>query len=425
MRNLQQDKRHVRELGERIMDAAHRLHDLAGGDHAEGALREGLSDALEELRSAEASLVEEGERLGADSARYHAVFEAGRDPCVLTNIRGRVVDANEAADVLFGRDPTQPPAANIVEIFDRDSRAGAASMLERARQDGAADADDLRLRSAHGQSRRIAVTAHLLAHGSDGPVVRWLVRDATPLSGGAAREATAVRDEFLGLMSHELKTPIAVIAGNADVLARRNGQLGQGERAEALADIRSEAERLRRLVDNMLVLARLERKDEIGRAPVDVGAIVGQRVDQHHREWPERPFELEMAGVPPVDVPEEYLAQALRNLLTNAEQNSPPGSPIEIRAWVEGEGVLVSVLDRGGGVDSGELKRIFSPFYRFDAGTRRQGAGIGLAATRRLIEAQGGHVRCERREGGGMAFSLWLPAYQAETPDGQVRSNGF
>ena len=411
MRNTQQHKRHMRDLGERIMGAARRLHDLGSGAHTDGAVRSGLRDALEELRSAETSLLEEGERLDADSARYHEVFEASLDPSILTTPTGRVLDANRAAQILFGRDPVEPPVANILELFERDHRTAAAALLERARAGEVLRDEILCVRRTTGNEHRVAASVRLLDHRGDGAVVQWQLRDATPLAGGAPREASVVREEFLGLMSHELKTPIAVIAGNADVLARRNGQLGRDQRIEALADIRSEAERLRRFVDNMLVLARLERTDEIGRMPVDISAAVARRVEQHHAEWPEREFRIEIAGVPPVDAPEEYVAQSLRNLLTNAEQHSPAIEPIEICAREEGDGVLVEVLDRGDGVEPRELQRIFSPFYGVQTG-RLQGAGIGLAATRRLIEALGGRVRAERRPGGGMAFSFWLPVHQ-------------
>jgi two-component system sensor histidine kinase KdpD len=168
----------------------------------------------------------------------------------------------------------------------------------------------------------------------------------------------------------------------------------------------------------MLVLARLERMGEIGRNPVDIGAAVARRVEQHHREWPEREFRIEIAGVPPVDAPGEYVDQALRNLLTNAEQHSPWGRAIEIRAREEGEGVLVEVLDRGDGVRERDLAHIFSPFHGAATGERRQGAGIGLAATQRLIDALGGRVRAERREGGGMVFSFWLPAVASTSRPG-------
>jgi PAS domain S-box-containing protein len=427
MRNIQQHKGHVRDLGERIMGAARRLHDLGSGAHADGTLRAGLRSALEELRAAEASLVEEGERLGAENARYHEVFEASLDPCVLTNATGRVADANHAAQILFGRDPVKPPVANILELFERDSRAAAASLLERARAGESVHDEILRVRRTTGNEYHVAASVRVLDLRGDGAVVQWQLRDATPLAGGAVRDDSAVRDEFLGLVSHELKTPIAVIAGNADVLSRRNGQLGQQQRIEALADIRSEAERLRRLVDNMLVLARLERMGEIGRNPVDIGAAVARRVEQHHREWPEREFRIEIAGVPPVDAPEEYVDQALRNLLTNAEQHSPWARPIEIRAREEGEGVLVEVLDRGDGVRERDLAHIFSPFHGAATGERRQGAGIGLAATQRLIDALGGRVRAERREGGGMVFSFWLPAVASTSRPGassQARGSG-
>ncbi len=122
------------------------------------------------------------------------------------------------------------------------------------------------------------------------------------------------------------------------------------------------------------------------------------------------------ADLPLVEADPEQLVQVLRNLLENAVKFSPKGRRIEIAAESSGHEVLFSVLDRGSGVPAADIDRVFEPFYKTAEAVRTgsQGAGLGLAVARRLIEIQGGRIWAEARSGGGMAFRFTLPALQDE-----------
>ena len=223
--------------------------------------------------------------------------------------------------------------------------------------------------------------------------------------------ANASKDEFLGLVSHELKTPITTIYGNAEVLRRSGHLVSQLERDSALADICSESQRLRRIIDNLLILARLEGGQEIDSEPLIARHLAAKLIAEHRRSFPNRDLRLE---APERSVP--VLASAfgvehvLRNLLSNAEKFSPPDQPIDIRISYKDAELTIAVLDRGPGVSEDELELIFTPFYRSShTAIHTDGIGIGLAVCRRLTEAQRGRIWGRPRPGGGSEFGFSVP----------------
>jgi PAS domain S-box-containing protein len=225
------------------------------------------------------------------------------------------------------------------------------------------------------------------------------------------RRANAAKDEFLGLVSHELKTPITTILGNAEVLLRNYDRLEPTVRNEALADVRAEADRLHRIVDNLLVLARLDRGQQLEIEPIHLRQLTERVADMFRRSYPAREFNVTWdCGMTLASGSPDYVEQVLRNLLSNAAKYSPPGSPIDIVARSDGGELSVSVLDRGAGITDEEAEALFTPFYRSEkTAMQAQGVGIGLAVCKRLIEAQAGRLWARTREGGGSEFGFALP----------------
>ena len=179
------------------------------------------------------------------------------------------------------------------------------------------------------------------------------------------------------------------------------------------------SDRLRRLVENILALARVEYGVANEPVPVSVGNIIRQQLDWHHQMYPERPIEVQFAHeIPPVVCDDFSLELVLGNLLANAEKYSPPGQPVHVSAEVNRRSVVVSVRDRGPGVPPEEADRIFAPFYRSENASGVKGMGIGLAVCKRLLEAYGGNVWLAPHEGGGSDFSFSLPlASEPLVPD--------
>lgn len=225
------------------------------------------------------------------------------------------------------------------------------------------------------------------------------------------RRSNVAKDEFLGLVSHELRTPLTAILGNAQVLTRVGEDIEPEDRKQAHADVLSYAERLQTIIENLLMLARMDPGTPVPTEPVSIQRLAERVADEHGGVA----VDVE-GGVPPVRGRPVCIEQILVNLVSNAKKYSAAGAPIDvsITATPEDE-VIVRVLDRGAGIDEGEARRLFSPFYRSPrTATQAPGAGIGLTLCKRLVELQGGRIWAKPREGGGAEFSFTLPVYHPE-----------
>jgi signal transduction histidine kinase len=226
------------------------------------------------------------------------------------------------------------------------------------------------------------------------------------------REAIEAKNEFLGLVSHELRTPLTIIRGNADIL-RRRPDLPESDRNQALADIGADSERLHRIVENMLYLARLDVGKLPELEPVLLYRVINEAQEEFVRDAPRAM--VRMCSIDPrlvVKGNEGYVRQILQNLLSNALKYGSPDSPIDIEVETDAEFASVSVCDRGIGIAADKLSEFFKPFYRAnDAGPHVSGMGIGLAVCKRLVEAQGGSISARPREDGGSIFTFSLPLW--------------
>jgi signal transduction histidine kinase len=224
----------------------------------------------------------------------------------------------------------------------------------------------------------------------------------------ALETANAVKDEFLGLISHELKTPITTILGNAAILARDGGSV---DRRGAIADVLAESERLAGIVDNMMTLARLEVGRPATTEPVYLERVARLVTRRMERQAGDRAFTISSDPGLIIEASAEHLEMILLNLLTNAVKYSTPATAIDIAIRQRGRRAVVSVADHGNGLNDDEAERAFETFYR---SPRNQsgvpGLGIGLSVCRRLVEALGGQIWAGRRaDGDGSVFAFWLP----------------
>ena len=228
----------------------------------------------------------------------------------------------------------------------------------------------------------------------------------------ALEETVKERDLLVGIISHELRTPLTTIFGNANILLRRLEDLDADSRTRAISDIREEAERLNRLVENMLLLARAGGQASVPTQAIRVAKALDEVVSEHSMQSSHRPVRV---GVKPNDLmadgQPDYMKQVVQNLLSNAEKYSPVEEQIDVRARRTGDEVMISVLDRGSGITLAESEIIFQAFYRADrTSTKVSGAGIGLAVCKLLVQAQSGRIWARPRRGGGSIFSFTLPA---------------
>lgn len=226
------------------------------------------------------------------------------------------------------------------------------------------------------------------------------------------KQADELRDVFVGMLSHELRTPVTAIYGGSQVL--RRDHLDEATRREIVGDIVTESERLERLVENLLVLARAERHASLGgRDPVLLRPLLTRIISDKRRRWPDARIEVQIdPGLPPVSGDEGSLELIIRNLISNALKYGPPRGTITVSARRMDDSVELCVDDEGPGVPTTDTNRLFDLFYRTDAAKRQaQGAGIGLFVVRVLVEANGGQVSASNLPAAGARFCVTLPIF--------------
>jgi two-component system sensor histidine kinase KdpD len=223
------------------------------------------------------------------------------------------------------------------------------------------------------------------------------------------KDAEAFREAFLGILSHEIGTPITSIYAASTLLSRPG--LDDARRTALVGDIGHEAERLGRLVEDLIVLARVERGTiQVHTEPVLLQQVLPKVCEQQRRRWPDCRFELNMTSSLPVARAEEaYVEQIVRNLLDNAAKYGPSNGPVDVIVDAPDGWPRVRVLDRGPGIDPAEADRLFEVFYRSARTNNVAGSGIGLFVVHRLVESIGGTIWARPRDDGpGAEFGFRL-----------------
>jgi K+-sensing histidine kinase KdpD len=228
------------------------------------------------------------------------------------------------------------------------------------------------------------------------------------------RRARELRDAFTGVISHELRTPITTIYGMSQVLRQRHTTMDPEALRQVIEDIEGEADRLRRLAEDLLVLSRTEGgRLQMTTDPLLLGHVVRRRIADESAHWPRHRFNATIPlGLPLVLGEEMYVEQVVQNLLNNAAKYSPAGSEVSVIVEPVGGEIVVRVLDEGIGLSDESPDTLFELFYRSAHAARQaSGAGIGLFVCRQLIESMGGRIWARRRETAGSEFGFALPVH--------------
>jgi two-component system sensor histidine kinase KdpD len=211
-------------------------------------------------------------------------------------------------------------------------------------------------------------------------------------------------------ISHELRTPIAAIVSASEGLLDQKTPTPSEARESLVGEIHMAAERLNRLVDNLLDMTRLES----GRITpavdwCDVRDLVNTSLRKLSRELSRHVVSVDVpSDMPLVKVDFGLIEQAITNLLLNASIYTPPGSAVQIRAFMESQECVIVIADNGPGFPRDALPKVFEKFYRVP-GTRAGGTGLGLSISRGFVEAHKGTMTVENRPGGGAQFTIRLP----------------
>jgi len=238
--------------------------------------------------------------------------------------------------------------------------------------------------------------------------VRRLAREAKHAALRASTEE--MRSTLLSAVSHDLRTPLAAITGAATMLRDQDAAVGAGQRRELLDTICEEADRLERLVRNLLDMTRLESGAlKVKREWIPLEEIVGSALNRLEPQLGGRAVETDLPPeLPMISVDPVLFEQVFVNLLENTAKHTPAGVPLAISARVDGAVLGIEVADRGPGLPAGDEARVFDKFFRGrQAGA--QGAGLGLAICRGIVDAHGGTIAATNRAGGGALFRVTLP----------------
>ena len=349
---------------------------------------------------------EESRTVRASEARFRALLEADPNAILALDEESRITWATRQAGELFAASVDQLVGLNLSDLVAMHKDEATTSTGDRPVF--RSETTGRRIDGTHFPAE-IARTAFEL----DGRPFQVAV-----LSDVSWRhEADQIRDRFLGVLSHELRTPVTSIYGGTQLLLGRGARLDPETRNELLVSVAAEAERLQRMIENLVAMARIERGGDFGGVrPVLLDRIIKQLVEREKALWPEVTIKLAPNGpVQMVAADEEYLAQIMRNLLSNAAKYSGPGSTVEV-SLEDGEGeVLVRVRDDGPGIDAEDADRLFGLYYRGAAhAATAPGAGIGLFVCRELVATMGGRIWARPLADKGAEFGFSIPAYVDE-----------
>jgi two-component system, OmpR family, sensor histidine kinase KdpD len=224
-------------------------------------------------------------------------------------------------------------------------------------------------------------------------------------------ETERLRSSLLSSVSHDLRTPLTAITGAASSLLEGSTVLDAAAHGELLRTIYEEADRLNRLVSNLLEMTRLESgAAQVHKEWQPLEEVIGVALTRLEAHLHDHPLAVHLpADLSLVPLDSVLIEQVLINLLDNAIKYTPSGIPITLSAWPTDGAVMVEIADRGPGLPPGDEQRIFEKFYRRSHAGERSGAGLGLTICRAIVEAHGGRIWAENRPDGGAALRFTLP----------------
>ena len=344
---------------------------------------------------------------------------------VLDAQTGALVSFNrEAMRIVDGlRDKDQPPE-DLLEMLTcvrsdgREVSLGELPLAEVLRGGETVRAEEIVLRVPDGRSVSALLNATPI-HSEEGQLSSFIVtlQDMTPL-----QEQERLRAQFLAMVSHELRTPLAAVKGSITTLLESAEDLDPAEVTQFFHIIRDQSDQMRYLIGDLLDVARIETGDlPVVPEPSDVHVLVEEARSRFLAGGAGNDLIVELAeDLPMVMADRRRFVQVLSNLLSNATEYSPGGSPIVVTVVREGSHVAVSVADEGRGIPADLLPGLFRKFSRVhDAGPGMgvDGSGLGLAICKGIVEAHGGRIWAESEgQGLGARFTFTLPTVEAALP---------
>jgi len=336
----------------------------------------------------------------------NAVLSSMDEGVLAIDADNRIIHANRVAGDILGINHREVKKASITDIINDPSMLEFMTQLS---EDQQRRTRELELQQEE-RTKIIQASGRALWNSSDDSIGALIVlRDVTHL-----RHLEKVKTDFVANVSHELKTPITAIQGFVETLLSDEWKHTKAAR-RFLEIIRQQSGRLNNIVDDLLTLSRLEQSDtNIIRKPHRILKVVENAIKIVQLQANDKKIKVETDISKKLEwfINAPLIEQALVNLLSNAVKYSDPGKKIVIRVVEEENQLIISVIDKGYGMDQKNLDRLFERFYRIDSGrsSKQGGTGLGLSIVKHIVQTHQGVINVESEEGVGSTFHIILPA---------------
>ena len=343
-----------------------------------------------------------------EQAKLEAIVESLEEGLVLVDADGNIAYANRRIGELVGEQPASQPWRTIGGLWSQlvQDAAVPEDVQDRLAELDGRSSTEVTLRLVQPVRRDLSIRC--LTVEADGTSVGrgYLLRDVT-----RQVEVERVKASILATVSHELRTPLAAIKGFASALLRNDMHWSRASRRDFIMQIERETDRLTGLVRNLLDMSRLEAGTlHFEWESCDLADLVRDLLGRSETLIPDHHVCLRVDTLEPeCIVDRRFLERVIWNLVENAAKYSPAGSPITVRIARDAAGILISIADRGIGIEPGELERIFERFVRGARVGMAGGTGLGLAICRAIVEVHGGAITVESEPNHGSTFTVSLP----------------
>jgi len=355
--------------------------------------------------------------------QYRDLYEEAPDAYLSCGADGIIKRANRSAAELLGYSREELVGRPVADLY-ADTPAGKAAaggVFRRFLAGEEVRDQELEVKRADGTTVWVSLSVRPM-RDKEGRVVasRSIMVDITE-----HRKLDQLKDDFIGLVSHELRSPMTVITGAINTALTEAERLSPEETRQLLKDAAAESELLSNLLTNLLELSRAQaQRLVLYSEAVDVKKIIGEALDKIKRQYSTHKFVIKLPRrLPPVQADPLRLERILYNLLENAVKYSPSGGEVQVSAKPHGEHLVFGVSDQGIGISPADQAKLFAPFQRLEkrpSGVR--GVGLGLLVCRRLVEAHGGHIWVESEPGHGSTFFFTMPLSRI-SPDDKYQAN--
>ncbi len=351
------------------------------------------------------------EALQESETRYRDLYEEAPNAYFSVGVDGLIKRANRRAAEMLGYSRDELIGRPVFELYadTENGKAKAQGVFQRFLAGEEILDEELEMRRADGNSVWISLSVRPMRN-KEGQVVasRSAVVDITE-----RKRLDQLKDEFIALVSHELRSPLTVITGAVNTALTEGERLSPEETHQLLQDAALEAESLSHMLGNLLELSRMQANRLFLHAEtISVSKVIQEAIEEIKRQSSAHQFVVDLPRkLPPVEADELRLERILYNLLENAVKYSPQGGEIRVKVRPQEKHLVIAVSDQGIGISPSDQTKLFAPFQRIEDSRLDgvKGAGLGLLVCRRLVEAHGGRIWVESEPGRGSTFFFTMP----------------